>query len=257
MRSSPGHRKRAVVTGSSSGIGAAIALRLARDGYDLVLHGFKDTQALSEVTDQVQVAGARAASLTGDIRDPDVPDALVRLAQVELGGLDALVNNAGSGLTKSFMNIEREDWASLLDMHLGAATAACRAAFPLLSQSRGSVVNISSVAASVALPGRVGYGSAKAALEGFTLNVACEWAPDGVRVNAIAPGTILTPLVRHNFDHGLLDHQRVLERTPMRRLGEPEEVASVAAFLLSGDASYITGQTLHVDGGWSCWGGWS
>lgn len=257
MRSSPGHRKRAVVTGSSSGIGAAIALRLARDGYDLVLHGFKDAQALSEVTDQVQAAGAKAASLTGDIRDPELPDALVRLAQVELGGLDALVNNAGSGLTKPFVDIEREDWASLLDMHLGAATAACRAAFPLLSRSRGSVVNISSVAASVALPGRVGYGSAKAALEGFTLNVACEWAPGGVRVNAIAPGTILTPLVRHNFDQGLLDHQGVLERTPMRRLGEPEEVASVAAFLLSGDASYITGQTLHVDGGWSCWGGWS
>lgn len=138
-----------------------------------------------------------------------------------------------------------------------AATASCRAAFPLLEDSGGSIVNISSLAATVALPGRVAYGSAKAAIEGFTLNLACEWAPSAVRVNAIAPGTILTPLVQKNFATGLLDRDAVLDRTPMRRLGEPAEVAAVAAFLLSEDASYMTGQTLHVDGGWSCWGGWS
>ena len=116
---------------------------------------------------------------------------------------------------------------------------------------------ISSIAATAALPGRVGYGTVKAAVEGLTRNLACEWAPDGIRVNAVAPGTILTPLVKRNFETGLLDPDGVLDRTPMHRFGRPEEVASAVSFLVSGASSYITGQTLHVDGGWSCWAGWS
>lgn len=257
MTPRPNGRRRAVVTGSSSGIGRAIAVRLAQDGYDLVLHGLNDGEALREVAGQVESFGTRAVWLAGDIRDPDVPEALIALSVAEFGGLDALVNNAGAGLTRRFVDVDVADWTSILAMHLGAAAAGCRAAFPLLEQSGGSVVNISSLAATVALPGRVAYGSAKAAVEGLTLNLACEWAPSAVRVNAIAPGTILTPLVVKNFATGLLDRDAVLDRTPMRRLGQPAEVAAVAAFLLSADASYMTGQTLHVDGGWSCWGGWS
>ena len=257
MTAELGPRRRAVVTGSSSGIGLAIASRLAQDGYDLVMHGLDDGAALADAVGTVESLGAKVAWLTGDVRDPDLPEALVRLAESELGGLDALVNNAGAGLTKPFVDLEREDWASLLAMHLGAVTAACHAAYPLLLQSRGSVVNISSLAAALALPGRVGYGTVKAAVEGLTRNLACEWAADGVRVNAIAPGTIETPLVQRNFEQGLLDREAVLDRTPMRRLGRPSEIASVAAFLMSQDASYLTGQVLRVDGGWSCWGGWS
>jgi NAD(P)-dependent dehydrogenase (short-subunit alcohol dehydrogenase family) len=116
---------------------------------------------------------------------------------------------------------------------------------------------MSSLAAGTALSGRAGYGAAKAGLEGLTRQLACEWAADGIRVNAIAPGTILTPLVRNNFAKGLLDEAQVLERTPLGRLGEPSEIATVARFLASKDASYITGQTLSVDGGWSIWGGWT
>ncbi len=118
------------------------------------------------------------------------------------------------------------------------------------------MVNVSSLAAALSLPQRVAYTSAKAAIEGFTRALAAEWAGHGIRVNAVAPGTITTPLVERNFAAGLLDERRVLERTPLGRLGAPREVATVIRFLLSPDASYITGQTLRVDGGWSVWGGW-
>lgn len=106
------------------------------------------------------------------------------------------------------------------------------------------------------MPGRVAYSSAKGSIISFTRALACEWAPEGIRVNAVAPGTIVTPLVERNFALGFLDRDKVLERTPLGRLGQPGEVATCIAFLLSRDASYITGQTIFVDGGWSAWGGW-
>ncbi len=249
-------RRVAVVSGSSSGIGRATAIHLAARGYDLVLHGLDDDR-LAESIRLVRAQGAQVAALAGDVRDSNVLIGLVDLAESQFGRLDALVSNAGTGLTKDFVDITDEDWASIMSMHLGAAAVSCRAAYPLLRRAGGSVVLMSSLAASVAIPRRVGYSSAKAAIEGFALNLGCEWAPQGIRVNAVAPGTILTPLVESNFEHGLLDKDRVLERTPMGRFGRPSEIASVIGFLLSDEASYMTGQTLHVDGGWSCWGGWS
>lgn len=254
--SSKTHR-RAVVTGSSSGIGLAIALRLAEQGYDLVMHSLQDGPELQDAVHSVESLGVTVARLAGDVRDPRVVESLVELADSTLGGMSGLVNNAGSGLTKPFIDIGRDDWNDLLATHLQAATTAARCAHPMLRESQGSVVNISSVAAHLALPGRVGYGTVKAALEGFTRNLASEWAADRIRVNAIAPGTIETPLVAANFERGLLDRDAVLDRTPMRRLGRPSEIATVADFLLSDASSYMTGQTLRVDGGWSCWGGWS
>jgi len=250
-------RRVAVVSGSSSGIGRATAVRLAALGYNLVLHGVTEDEELGESVRMCREQGADVAALAGDVRDVAVPRRLVELAANSFGRLDALVSNAGAGLTKRFVDITPEDWSSLLRVHLDAATVSCRAAYELLRESRGSIVMLSSVAATRALPGRVGYGVAKAAIEGFTRNLACEWAPEGIRVNAVAPGTVLTPLVESNLERGLLDADGVLERTPMGRFGAPSEIASVISFLLSVEASYVTGQTLYVDGGWSCWGGWS
>lgn len=250
-------RKVALVTGSSSGIGRATAHSLAAAGFDLALHGLNPDQDIKSAVRECEELGAHAVPFEGDLRSRDLARSLVQSTAETFGRLDAVVSNAGTGLTKPFMDITVEDWDGLVALHLGAATGVCRAGYELLRDAGGSVVLISSIAATAALPGRVGYGTVKAAVEGLTRNLACEWAPDGIRVNAVAPGTILTPLVKRNFETGLLDPDGVLDRTPMRRFGRPEEVASAVSFLVSGASSYITGQTLHVDGGWSCWAGWS
>jgi NAD(P)-dependent dehydrogenase (short-subunit alcohol dehydrogenase family) len=256
VTATPG-RPVAVVTGSSSGIGRACAIELARTGWDLVVHGLHEDAGLAEVAAAVQTEGGSAVAVHGDVREVGLAEELVGAAEERFGRLDGVVNNAGTGLTRSFEELRDEDWSSLLGMHLEAAARLLRTAHPHLQRARGAVVNMSSLAAHTGLTGRVGYGAAKAGLNGLTLQLACEWAPEGVRVNSVAPGTIRTPLVESNFARGLLVEDRVLERTPLARLGDPGEVATVVRFLLSSDSSYMTGQTLRVDGGWSIWGGWS
>lgn len=246
----------AVITGAGRGIGRAIAVLLAESGYDLVLND-QDPATLAEAARAAQAAGCAAVQVSCDVTDSDACVLMVTAAEDAFGRIDAVINNAGRGLTTAFTEIGQQDWEQHFSLHVHAAARLCRTAFRHLAAGpHGTVLNVSSVAATLSLPHRVAYGSAKSALEGFTRSLAAEWAPYGIRVNAVAPGTITTPLVAENFDKGLLDRQKVIERTPLGRLGTPGEVATAVRFLISPDSSYVTGQTLHVDGGWSIWGGW-
>lgn len=246
----------AIVTGSSSGIGLAVAKTLARNGHAIVLHGLDETETEAAGADLASTS-APVEIVVGDIADTATITNLIQAADRLPGDLSHVVSNAGWGLTTDFEDIDDHGWYRLFETHLLGAARLCRETGHQLASSNGAVVITSSVAGRLALPGRVGYGTIKAGLEGMVRGLAAEWGPSGVRVNAVAPGTINTPLVQRNFDSGLLDPTGVLERTPLGRFGTAEEVASVVDFLLSERASYITGQTLAVDGGWSSWGGWS
>ncbi|HEV2389013.1 MAG TPA: glucose 1-dehydrogenase [Candidatus Acidoferrales bacterium] len=247
----------AIVTGSSRGIGKAIALRFAEEGANVVVNYLGEDGEARSTIDEVRARGVKAVEVQADVGSSDDVRRLVDTALDELGSVDILVNNAGMGLTKPFETIGELEWERMIAVHLkGVFLATQLAGQAMRRRGAGSVINISSVAGKVALPHRVIYSAVQAGKMMFTSALACEWARWGIRVNAIAPGTILTDLVRRNFDLGLLDGPRVLERTPLGRFGETAEVASVAAFLASKQASYVTGQTIFVDGGWSCWAGW-
>lgn len=249
--------KTAVVTGASRGIGKAIALQFAREGANILFNYLEHAEEAERTAAEIQQMGVRAVHMQGDVRREDSVRALFDRASQEFESIDVLVNNAGAGLTKPFSSMQTDDWDSMLNMHLKGVFLACQLAGESMQRKNsGSIINIASVAGQLALPHRVIYSTVQSGKMMFTKALACEWATFGIRVNCIAPGTILTDLVRRNFERGLLDGSKVLERTPAGRFGETSEVASAALFLASPQASYVTGQVLFVDGGWTSWGGW-
>lgn len=249
--------KNAIVTGSSRGIGKAIAIRFAEEGANVVVNHLNgDTDGEKTLT-EIRSKGAQAIRVEADIGKSEDVRRLVSTALDRFGTVDILVNNAGMGLTKPFAAIQEHEWERLMAVHLnGVFLATQLVGEGMRKRKSGSIINIASVAGKLALPHRVLYATVEGGKIMFTSALACEWAKWGIRVNAIAPGTILTDLVRRNFELGLLDGPSVLQRTPLGRFGETSEIASVAAFLASDESSYVTGQTIFADGGWSSWAGW-
>jgi NAD(P)-dependent dehydrogenase (short-subunit alcohol dehydrogenase family) len=241
----------AIVTGASSGIGRATAVRFGRDGASVLLVG-RDAAALAEVRADVERAGGRAIAITADVTAADSPRQIVEKALHEFGGLTTLVNAAGIIGSGNVETTTDDQWDVMLDINLRAPFRLMRAATAALAESRGSIVNVSSVTGLRAFPGVLAYCVSKAGVDQLTRCAALELAPKGVRVNAVNPGVVISNLHRRggmaedNYA-AFLEHSK--QTHPLGRAGEPGEIADLIAFLASPHAAWITGETVSIDGG--------
>ncbi len=237
----------ALVVGGVRGIGLATGQALQAAGWQVVL---ADRDAAEPAVAE------RFDCRQADITSSSSVDEMVAGVVADHGGFDGLVNAAGFNRHQSVEELEDTTWSSLFDVHLGGVLRLCRAALPALRARPGAVVNFSSINAQIGRPRRVPYAAAKGGIEALTRTLAIEWAPHGIRVNAVSPGIINTRMVQDNLAKGLVDRDSLLGAIPLGRFGEAAEVAGTVAFLLSDTASYITGQTLAVDGGVLANGNW-
>ena len=250
--------KVALVTGASRGIGKAIALMLAENGADIAVNFAGSTAAAEAVAAEIEKMGRKAILVQGDVSKADVCAEIVKVVS-EFGHIDILVNNAGITRDTLLLRMKEEDWDAVLNTNLKGVFNCTKAAVKYMAKQRsGSIVNISSVVALMGNAGQANYAAAKAGILGFTRSVAKEMAARGIRVNAVTmaargirvnavtPGFIKTDMTSVLSEKVVAAMEASI---PLARLGEPEDIAKAVLFLVSDNAAYITGQTLHVDGG--------
>lgn len=242
-----GVEKTALVTGASRGIGRAIALALAKEGYAVAVNYAGSREAAEAVRDKITAAGGRAFILQGDVSSAEDVDRIFKTVKEEFGFLDVLVNNAGITRDSLFIRMKEEQWDEVIDTDLKSNFLTVKAAGAMMMRrKKGAIINIASVSGIVGNIGQLNYSAAKAGVIGLTKTAARELAPRGIRVNAVAPGFTLTDMtdkIPEDVKNGML------HTIPLGRFGQAEEIAKAVAFLASDNASYITGQVLKVDGG--------
>jgi len=237
--------RRYLITGAARGIGLAIATRLVSEGARVML-----ADVLPEGEDRAAELGDAAAFIRCDVTCRDQIEAAITVTVARWGGLDGLVNNAGIAPKGDILTETPEQFDRVIATNLTAAFHATQLAAPqLIAAGGGVIINMSSVNALLTIPALLAYNVAKGGLNQMTRNTAIALAPHNIRVVGIGPGTILTDLAKQAVMASAEARRQIMSRTPMGRAGEPEEIAAIAAFLLSDDASYITGETLYADGG--------
>jgi 3-oxoacyl-[acyl-carrier protein] reductase len=240
--------KTAIVTGAGQGIGKAIAQSLHTAGANVTINYFEDGQGANRArAEQVaQSLGARTLSAAADVRKPNELADMVAQTVALFGGVDLLVNNAGILRDKSFKKMTLDDWNAVIDTNLTGVFNACKAAAEVMRDG-GAIVNIASLSAVTGFFGQANYASAKAGVMTLTKVLSKELAKRNIRVNAIAPGVVMTEMGESIPEE---NRKAMLANVPLGRFAQPNEIADVALFLSSDLASYVTGQTIHVNGGW-------
>lgn len=244
--------KVALVTGAAQGIGRGIARTFAQEGCDVVISDVKCCSLSEDLAREIRGQGRRAIVIQANVACREQVEGLFERAWSEMGSVDILVNNAGVETIIPFLEMTDQQWNDVTMVNLGG-TWMCSQAFSRRAVAAGSpgvVINIGSIQAARVLPGRTHYAPSKLAIEALTRNVSAEVAPLGIRVNCIHPGLIETPMTDWVLkDEGL--RKQVMAQISLGRPGQPDEIATVAAFLASDDARYLTGQSFYVDGGWA------
>ena len=240
----------ALITGGSRGIGRGIAEAFAQEGAKVAVVYRGSEESAEELVQQIQANGGVAIAVQADVSDPDSVQACVEKVKTEFEGLDILVNSAGIIKDELFIRMDPENWDAVLKTNLGGTFNFCKAVAydPMMRKRYGRIINVSSVAATNVNQGQTNYAASKGAINSFTRALAIELASRNVTVNAIAPGFIATDMseaVRNKAG------DIIKKMIPMRRIGEPQDIAKVAVFLASDEAAYVTGQVITVDGGLS------
>jgi 3-oxoacyl-[acyl-carrier protein] reductase len=237
----------AIVTGGSRGIGEAIANRLADEGARVAVCASRSLDRAEAVAEAIEGRGGSALALQADVSNPADVKVLFKTVLDRWGALDILVNNAGIARDGLLMRLKPDDWDAVLDVNLKGAFLCMQAAVrPMMRARSGRIVNISSVTGLMGNPGQAGYTAAKSGLIGLTKTAAKELAGRGITANVVAPGYIPTEMTEKLPDNL---KEKILEQVPLGTPGKPEDIAAAVAFLTSGDAAYVTGQVLVVDGG--------
>lgn len=248
--------KVALITGAGKGIGRESALTLAASGAKIVVADV-DAETSAETVKQVQALGSRAIFAPTDVRDPAACERAVQTGVEAFGRLDIQVNNAGISAPFPSLDMPPEHWSRIIDINLsGVFFSSQAAARQMVRQENGGVIiSMASISAAQGFPKRAPYCAAKAGVVALTQVLAAEWAAYNIRVNAVAPGYVMTDIVTTNIAAGNIDLPSLQRRTPMNRLATPQDIANAVALLASDYAGYITGETLYVDGGWTAYAG--
>jgi 3-oxoacyl-[acyl-carrier protein] reductase len=237
-------KRRALVTGGSGGIGAAICKRLARDGHHVYVHANRGIQAASEIVADITAAGGKAQTISFDVTHADATRAALE-SVLNDGPIQILINNAGTHADAVFPGMSSDQWHRVIDTSVdGFFNVTQPLLMPMIRTRWGRIVNTSSISAITGNRGQVNYAAAKGALNAATKSLALEVASRGITVNAVAPGIINTPMSESAFDA-----ETIARMVPMKRAGTPEEVAGLVAYLTSDEAAYITAQVISVNGG--------